>query len=75
MAIGWAKEGDGELEAENEIAEGIQNARDELAKSQGSVEQTWCIVCGDFIDEGRRLAIPNVQRCTQCQSKLERNSR
>lgn len=70
MAIGWAKEGDGELEAENEIAEGVQRARDELLKSQGTPRKH-CIDCGELIGAARLKAIPNAQRCTECQAKTE----
>lgn len=70
MAVGWAKEGDGELEAENEIAEGVQRARDELAKSQGAPRKR-CVDCDGWIGKARLAAIPNAQRCTQCQTKIE----
>lgn len=70
MAVGWAKEGDGELEAENEIAIAVQRARDELAKSQGA-PRNLCIDCDEPISEKRLRVMPNAQRCIKCQSNFE----
>lgn len=70
MAIGWAKEGDGALEAENEVAEGVKSAREELAKSQGAPRHL-CIDCDEPIGEKRLRAMPHAQRCIKCQSTFE----
>lgn len=67
MAVGWAKEGDGELEAENEIAAEVQRARDEL---QGT-PRTHCIDCDEPIGALRLKALPHAQRCIACQTLQE----
>jgi DnaK suppressor protein len=70
MAVGWAKEGDGELEAENEIAAEIQRAREALEESQGA-PRTDCVDCGEPIGKARLKAMPHAQRCITCQSEYE----
>lgn len=71
MAVGWAKEGDGVLESENEVAEGVHNVREQLKLSEGSTKQTHCIDCGDKILPQRLAIFPFAQRCTHCQSYLD----
>lgn len=71
MAVGWAKEGDGDLESENEIAEGIHNVREQLKRSEGVEKQTHCIDCGAQIPKQRLAIFPFAQRCVQCQSDYE----
>lgn len=33
---------------------------------------TACAMCGESIPEGRRLAVPGVQTCVECQADIER---
>lgn len=67
MAVGWAREGDAEREAENDIAAEVQRAR---ASLQGE-RRTTCVDCDEPIGKARLKALPHAQRCISCQEDYE----
>lgn len=46
--------------------------RDQLAKQRSQPSAEFCEECGEDIPQARREAIPGVQLCVYCQTKLER---
>jgi len=44
----------------------------ELAKQRSQPSAEFCEECGEDIPEARRQAIPGVQFCIHCQTKMER---
>lgn len=53
-----------------------QDALAELARradgQAGKVSAEECRICGEPIPEGRRLALPGVETCIECQRDIER---
>jgi phage/conjugal plasmid C-4 type zinc finger TraR family protein len=48
------------------LAEHARRCRSEVDSA------TECAMCGEAIPEGRRLAVPGVQTCVECQADIER---
>lgn len=65
MATGWAHEGAVLDQIEDTITDGVLTARARLPAGEGTEH---CVECGDRIPERRRLALPGVVTCVQCQS-------
>jgi len=70
VAVGWAREGDAERDAENDLAGEIKAARIRLQESQGN-GTGYCIDCDRLIPRARLQAIPGAQRCAPCQQDYE----
>ncbi|MCX9146602.1 TraR/DksA C4-type zinc finger protein [Erythrobacter sp. WG] len=43
-----------------------------IRESLGGIGDTFCLGCGERIEEARRLALPSAKRCFDCQTDLER---
>ena len=70
MAGGWSKDGAVGEQIEASIA-------DELARMQARTQPVGesfaeCAECGDPIPEARRLALPGVKLCVDCQGERDR---
>lgn len=52
--------------------EAINGLRSMLAKQRERPSAEFCEECGEDIPEQRRIAVPGVQLCIHCQTKLER---
>ena len=73
MAGGWARDDAVNDQIEISTAEAVARARLRAGRTAATVESaTACIDCDDPIPEARRLAIPGVQLCVECQSGRDR---
>jgi len=68
MATGWAQDGAVQDQIDATVKDGILRAQQRLPSGPGS---THCADCGALIPEARRLAIPGVRLCVQCQEKAD----
>ena len=69
MASGWAPEGAVQEQIDASVEDAVKVARAKLARGESL---THCEECEELIPEARRLAIPGVRCCVQCQSSLEK---
>ena len=65
MAGGWAKDGAVQEQIDDTISDAVELARSRMASGQSA---TFCDECGEPIPEPRRLALPRVRTCIECQS-------
>lgn len=72
MAGGWAHDGAEQEQIEATVNDALQRARHAIP-SGPSVET--CEECDKPIPKARQLALPGVQHCVTCQSKLEAHAR
>ncbi|QYN44558.1 MULTISPECIES: DksA/TraR family C4-type zinc finger protein [unclassified Gilliamella] len=72
MASGWASDDAVNQQIESTIADAIENARRQL--KQGAQSADFCVECGDPIPQARKLALPGVQYCLNCQQELDKQS-
>ena len=68
MAGGWAKDGAVQDQIDASVEDAVAHARNQLPSGK-SLE--FCEECDAEIPEARRLAVPGVQLCVSCQSKLD----
>lgn len=69
MAGGWARDGAVQDQIDASVDDAVQLARSRLNSGESLTE---CEECDAVIPEKRRLAIPGIRLCIQCQTKLER---
>jgi len=69
MASGWAPDGAVQDQLDSTINDAVQRARQERVKG---VSAEHCQECGELIPIARRLALPGVQLCIQCQTVLDK---
>ena len=72
MAGGWARDGAVQDQIDATIEDAVEEARSNLHSGESA---EFCIECDEPIPEARREAIPGVQLCVACQSKLEAKGR
>lgn len=65
MAGGWARDGGVQDQIDATVEDAVERARSRLPLGE-SLE--YCEECGAAIPEGRRLAVPGVRLCVNCQS-------
>ena len=65
MAGGWARDGAVQDQIDDTVSDAVSAARSRMPS--GESEQ-WCVECGEEIPEKRRVALPGVKRCVECQS-------
>jgi phage/conjugal plasmid C-4 type zinc finger TraR family protein len=65
MAGGWSRDGNVQEQIDASVEDAIKRARSRLPVGE-SLSQ--CEECGALIPEGRRLAVPGVRLCVNCQS-------
>ena len=68
MAGGWARDGAVQDQFDASVEDAVNEARSNLQTGESA---EFCEECGEAIPEARREAIPGVQLCVACQSKLE----
>ncbi len=68
MAVGWARDGAVQEQIDASIEDAVSEARRHLHQGDSA---EFCEECDAPIPQARREAIPGVQLCIQCQSKLE----
>ena len=64
MATGWAKDGAVQEQIDASIADAVERARAQLGHG---ASLSHCEDCEEPIPEGRRVAVPGVRRCVDCQ--------
>jgi len=70
MAVGWAKDGAIQDQIDASVNDAVKRARSRLPEGESSA---LCVECEAEIPEARRKAVPGVQLCIKCQTKLEEN--
>jgi phage/conjugal plasmid C-4 type zinc finger TraR family protein len=70
MAGGWSRDGAVQDQIDASVDEAVERARRQLGSGKSAKV---CDECRGIITEARRKAIPGVQLCIKCQSKLEEN--
>ena len=68
MAGGWAHDGAEQEQIEATINDALQRARQAIPAGSSA---EFCEECDQPIPKARQLALPGVQHCVTCQSKLE----
>jgi len=69
MAGGWTRDGAVQDQIDDSISDAVMSARARLPSGEG---ETHCVECGEPIPERRRLALPGVITCVECQSERDR---
>jgi phage/conjugal plasmid C-4 type zinc finger TraR family protein len=72
MAGGWTRDGAVQDQIEDSVSDAVRHARQKIPAGEGPVE---CESCGEEIPERRRLALPGVRTCVQCQSLRDSRAR
>lgn len=69
MAGGWARDG----AVQDQIDASIEDELKRMAVRRGPVGEsaTECVDCGDPIPEPRRVALPGVKLCIDCQQERD----
>ena len=68
MAGGWAKDGAVQDQIDATVEDAVNQARSNIPSGESA---EFCEECDKAIPEARRKAVPGVQLCVNCQSKLE----
>lgn len=72
MAGGWTRDGAVQDQIDDTVSDAVQEARARMPSGESA---EYCGVCGEPIAEKRRLALPGVQTCIQCQSARDAQPR
>ena len=72
MASGWAQDGAVEAQIQDSINDEIARVRRKLAGGE-SLEE--CEECGEPIPLARRIAMPGVRLCVECQQEADKDDR
>jgi phage/conjugal plasmid C-4 type zinc finger TraR family protein len=69
MAGGFAKDGAVQEQIDATVEDAIKHARDQLPKGESLAH---CDECGNEIPEARRVAVPGVRLCINCQAESDK---
>jgi len=69
VAGGWSSDGAVQDQIDATVEDAVQRARSELPRGQGLRH---CEECETLIPEARRVAVPGVRLCVNCQSELDK---
>lgn len=72
MASGWAQDGAVQDQIDATVESAVRRAQSRMPKGESL---SHCEECDAPIPEKRRLAIPGVRLCIQCQSELEQDEK
>ena len=72
MAGGFAKDGAVQEQIDATIEDAIKHARDQLPKGESLKN---CDECDAKIPEARRIAVPGVRHCVNCQAELDKENK
>jgi phage/conjugal plasmid C-4 type zinc finger TraR family protein len=72
MATGWAQDGAVQEQIDATVKDAIARVRSTLPAGPSL---THCAECDEEIPEGRRLAIPGVRLCVNCQQAQDSQTR
>lgn len=64
MASGWASDDAVQQQIDSTIEDAVQRSRKNL---HNGASAEFCMECGEPIAEARRIALPGVQYCINCQ--------
>ena len=71
MASGWAQDGAVDAQIQDSINDEVARVRRKLEGAGESLEE--CEECGEPIPLARRLAMPGVRLCIECQQEADRS--
>ncbi|MDH4049553.1 MAG: DksA/TraR family C4-type zinc finger protein [Gammaproteobacteria bacterium] len=69
MAGGWAKDGAVQEQIDASVDDAVKRARSKLPRGESL---THCKDCDAEIPSARRVAIPGVRRCVDCQAAYDK---
>ncbi|PRY66513.1 TraR/DksA family transcriptional regulator [Vreelandella songnenensis] len=69
MAGGWAKDGAEQEQIERTLDDAVERARSQLPRGES---RRHCEECDAVIPEARRLAVPGVRLCINCQNEQDK---
>ena len=72
MATGWAREGAVQEQIDATVKDAISRAQRQLTQGPSLMH---CAECGTDIPEARRIAVPGVRLCLNCQDAKDRDDR
>lgn len=68
MAGGWAKDGAVQDQIDASVDDAVRRARNQLPSGESAKR---CDECDAVIPEARRMAVPGVRFCVQCQEEQD----
>lgn len=68
MAGGWSRDGAEHEQMDATVNDALERVRNAIPKGESA---EYCDECGETIAQARRIAVPGVQHCIGCQTKLE----
>lgn len=71
MAGGWAKDGAVQDQIDASVEEAVARAKSQMLKGESA---EFCEECEEPIPERRRVALPGVQLCINCQTEIEKHA-
>ncbi|WP_166425140.1 DksA/TraR family C4-type zinc finger protein [Paraglaciecola sp. 20A4] len=71
MAGGWAKDGAVQEQIDASIDEAVARAKSQILKGESA---QYCEECDEPISQRRRIAVPGVQLCINCQTEIEKHA-
>ncbi len=72
MAGGWSRDGAVQEQIDATVDSGVQLAQSRLPKGESL---THCEECEEIIPDARRIAIPGVRLCIECQTEMEKKQK
>jgi len=69
MAVGWAKDNAVQDQISATVEDAARRARESLPQGESFLR---CEECDEEIPQARRLALPGVRLCIECQKERER---
>jgi phage/conjugal plasmid C-4 type zinc finger TraR family protein len=70
MAGGWARDGAVQDQIDASVDDAVKRVRSQLPHGES---MSLCEDCDGVIPEARRLAVPGVRRCVNCQATLDKS--
>ena len=68
MAGGWARDGAVQDQIDDTVSDAVSAARARMPQGESA---EYCDECGEPIPEKRRMALPGVRTCVECQSSRD----
>ena len=70
MAGGWSRDGAVQDQIDSSVADAVAAARSRLRAGTSLLN---CEECGEVIPQARRIAVPGVRLCIDCQNEIDIN--
>ncbi|MDE0877948.1 MAG: DksA/TraR family C4-type zinc finger protein [Sphingomonas bacterium] len=68
MAGGWARDGAVQDQIDDTVSDAVMEARARMPSGESAED---CDLCGEPIAEKRRIAVPGVRTCIDCQAERD----